>query len=97
MMDAAEGRLRAMGCPKINLQVSRSNTQAVDFYLSIGFVEDATISMGKRVGESGPQMSRAAVLEALARRLSYNSWANSLVLGVVRSDRCGLRWSAVPG
>ena len=49
MMDAAEGRLRAMGCPKINLQVRRSNTQAVDFYRSIGFVEDATISMGKRL------------------------------------------------
>ena len=49
MMDAAKGRLRAMGCPKINLQVRRSNTQAVDFYLAIGFVEDATISMGKRL------------------------------------------------
>ena len=49
MMDAAEARLRAMGCPKINLQIRRSNTQAVDFYRSIGFVEDATISMGKRL------------------------------------------------
>ena len=49
MMDAAEGRLAAMGCPKINLQIRRSNTQAVDFYRSIGFVEDATISMGKRL------------------------------------------------
>ncbi len=36
-------------CPKINLQVRRSNTQAVNFYRSIGFVEDATISMGKRL------------------------------------------------
>lgn len=49
MMDAAEERLAAMGCPKINLQIRRSNTQAVDFYRSIGFVEDATISMGKRL------------------------------------------------
>ena len=49
MMDAAEGRLAAMGCPKVNLQIRRSNTQAVDFYRSIGFVEDATISMGKRL------------------------------------------------
>lgn len=49
MMDAAEGRLGAMGCPKINLQIRRSNTPAVDFYRSIGFVEDATISMSKRL------------------------------------------------
>ncbi len=51
MMDAAEGRLRAIGCPKINLQIRRSNTQAVDFSRSIGFVEDARISMAKWVVE----------------------------------------------
>ncbi len=51
MMDAAERRLRAMGCPKINLQIRRSNAQAMDFYRSIGFVEDEVISMGKRLVE----------------------------------------------
>ncbi|MXW53966.1 MAG: GNAT family acetyltransferase [Gammaproteobacteria bacterium] len=49
MMDAAEVRLRDLGCPKINLQVRRSNTQAVDFYRSLGFIEDESISLGKRL------------------------------------------------
>ncbi len=49
MMDAAEERLRALGCPKINLQIRRSNTGAVDFYRSLGFGEDDSISMGKRL------------------------------------------------
>ncbi len=49
MMNAAEGRLRAMGCPKINLQVRKSNLAAVDFYRSLGFVEDESVSMGKRL------------------------------------------------
>lgn len=49
MMDAAEIRLRDLGCPKINLQVRRSNTQAVNFYRSLGFLEDESISLGKRL------------------------------------------------
>ena len=49
MMEAAEERLRAAGCPKINLQIRRSNTEVVDFYRSIGFFEDDSISMGKRL------------------------------------------------
>lgn len=51
MMDAAEGRLRTLGCPKINLQVRRSNIQAASFYRSIGFLEDESISFGKRLLE----------------------------------------------
>ena len=51
MMDAAEARLLAMGCPKINLQIRKSNPSAVHFYRSIGFVEDESISMGKRLVE----------------------------------------------
>ena len=51
MMEAAEARLHAMGCPKINLQIRKSNVSAVDFYRSIGFIEDESISMGKRLVE----------------------------------------------
>ena len=51
MMDAAEARLLAMGCPKINLQIRKSNPSAARFYRSIGFVEDESISMGKRLVE----------------------------------------------
>lgn len=49
MMDAAEARLRALGCPKINLQIRKSNPSAVGFYRAIGFVEDESVSMGKRL------------------------------------------------
>lgn len=51
MMDAAEARLRAMGCPKINLQIRKSNPAAIGFYRSLGFVEDESVSMGKRLVE----------------------------------------------
>jgi len=51
MMAEAEARLRMLGCPKINLQIRKSNRSAVRFYRSIGFVEDESISMGKRLVE----------------------------------------------
>lgn len=49
MMDAAEKRLRAAGCPKINLQVRRSNDQVMAFYEHIGFKQDDVVSFGKRL------------------------------------------------
>lgn len=51
MMEAAQARLYAMGCPKINLQIRKSNRSATRFYRSLGYVEDETISMGKRLVE----------------------------------------------
>ena len=51
MMGAAEERLRDLGCPKINLQIRKSNTSAVDFYRTLGFSEDDSIAMGKRLVE----------------------------------------------
>jgi len=55
LVDAAEARLRALGCPKINLQVRRGNELAVAFYESIGFKEDDVRSFGKRLIEDGPR------------------------------------------
>lgn len=49
LMSAAEAKLRALGCPKINLQVRRSNTAVIAFYGALGFTEDAVVSMGKRL------------------------------------------------
>ncbi|WP_010585406.1 GNAT family acetyltransferase [Schlesneria paludicola] len=54
LMDEAERRLRVLGCPKINLQVRTSNTQVIDFYRSLGFVEDAVLSFGKRLERDEP-------------------------------------------
>lgn len=47
MMAAAEERLRALGCPKLNLQVNRSNAEVVAFYEALGYVVEDRISMGK--------------------------------------------------
>jgi ribosomal protein S18 acetylase RimI-like enzyme len=49
LMRDAERRLRALGCPKINLQVRFENTAVQSFYAAIGFGVDEVASMGKRL------------------------------------------------
>ncbi len=49
LMDETERRLHARGCPKINLQIRRSNLDAVAFYERLGYVTDDVVSMGKRI------------------------------------------------
>jgi ribosomal protein S18 acetylase RimI-like enzyme len=45
----AERRLRAAGCPKINLQIRTSNRGVIEFYRRLGFSLDDVVSMGKRL------------------------------------------------
>ncbi|MBN1825480.1 MAG: GNAT family acetyltransferase [Candidatus Eisenbacteria bacterium] len=49
MMREAEERLRAAGCPKINLQVRSANTEVIAFYKRIGYKTDDVVSLGKRL------------------------------------------------
>ena len=49
MMEEAEILLRAAGCPKINLQVRKTNTNVIEFYKKIGYKADDVISLGKRL------------------------------------------------
>jgi len=49
MMAAAESLLRQMGCPKINLQVRRTNADMIAFYSAIGYGDDQVIGLGKRL------------------------------------------------
>ena len=49
LMQEAEMRIQALGCPKINLQVRRSNTGVFEFYRKLGFSPDDVVSMGKRL------------------------------------------------
>jgi ribosomal protein S18 acetylase RimI-like enzyme len=49
MMDEAERLLREAGCPKINLQIRRPNTEVIAFYAALGYGEDDVVSMGKRL------------------------------------------------
>lgn len=59
MMGVAEEALRALGCPKINLQVRASNQAVIDFYERIGFRVEQRVSFGKRLDgkESGSRPS----------------------------------------
>jgi ribosomal protein S18 acetylase RimI-like enzyme len=58
LMVVAEGYLRALGAPKVNLQIRIENRDAMDFYLAIGFDTDAVVSMGKRlVDDDSPPRS----------------------------------------
>ncbi len=54
LMVAGEAWLLAQGCPKLNLQVRRSNISAVDFYTSLGYGEDDVVSLGKRLIPDSP-------------------------------------------
>ncbi|MFN7954184.1 MAG: GNAT family acetyltransferase [bacterium] len=49
LMNEAEARLRALGCPKINLQVRADNRDAIAFYEHMGYAVDDTVSLGKRL------------------------------------------------
>jgi len=49
MMEEAEKLLRAVGCPKINLQVRSSNHAVIEFYKTLGFKQDDAVSLGKRL------------------------------------------------
>jgi len=49
LMDEAERRLVAIGCPKINLLVRSSNAAVIDFYRSLGYTQDDSVSLGKRL------------------------------------------------
>lgn len=55
----AELRLRALGCPKINLQVRHGNALAMEFYRRLGFQVDEVASMGKRLvdDQAGSRLS----------------------------------------
>jgi len=49
LMQEAEKRLLALGCPKVNLLVRTSNSQMIEFYRNLGFSRDDVITLGKRL------------------------------------------------
>lgn len=54
LVDDALELLRALGCAKVNLQVRRSNLEAIGFYERVGFLEDDVVSFGKRLVRDEP-------------------------------------------
>jgi ribosomal protein S18 acetylase RimI-like enzyme len=53
IMAEAEKRIKARGCPKINLQVRSTNSDVISFYGSIGYNVDEVVSLGKRLVDDG--------------------------------------------
>jgi ribosomal protein S18 acetylase RimI-like enzyme len=49
MVVEAERLLRKAGCPKINLQIRKSNHGVIEFYHRLGYAVDEVVSMGKRL------------------------------------------------
>lgn len=47
LLRAAESRLAARGCVKLNLQIRNSNTKVEAFYRRLGYHVEARINMGK--------------------------------------------------
>jgi ribosomal protein S18 acetylase RimI-like enzyme len=54
LMEHAEELLRAAGCPKINLQVRKTNAAVIAFYEAQGFGVDEVVSLGKRLQHDSP-------------------------------------------
>jgi len=53
IMSEVERRIKARGCPKINLQVRSTNSDVISFYGSIGYNVDEVVSLGKRLVGDG--------------------------------------------
>ena len=51
LMTFGEMALIEKGCPKLNLQIRKDNTKAINFYQKVGYKEDAAFSFGKRLIE----------------------------------------------
>jgi ribosomal protein S18 acetylase RimI-like enzyme len=60
IMSAVEERLKAKGCPKINLQVRASNREVIAFYEALGFSDDRVMGFGKRLVTDDPYDGRGA-------------------------------------
>ncbi|GAA2751572.1 GNAT family acetyltransferase [Amnibacterium kyonggiense] len=49
LMAAAEERLVALGCPKVNVQIRSGNDRVTAFYDRLGYAPDGATGLGKRL------------------------------------------------
>jgi ribosomal protein S18 acetylase RimI-like enzyme len=54
LMRHVEEALTARGCPKLNVQVRSGNREVLAFYRKIGYSQDETVSLGKRLIPDAP-------------------------------------------
>jgi ribosomal protein S18 acetylase RimI-like enzyme len=48
LVEAVAGRLKAIGCPKLNLMVRGTNLEVLEFYKRLGFKDDNVVTLGMR-------------------------------------------------
>ena len=49
LMQRGEAMLTERGCPKLNLQIRSGNNAVIAFYERLGYANDNTVSLGKRL------------------------------------------------
>jgi len=49
LVEEVERRLLERGCPKVGLLVRNTNKEAAEFYHRLGYAQDESISLGKRL------------------------------------------------
>ncbi len=49
LVDKAIEELKKLGCLKLNVQVRKNNSSAVEFYKHLGFKDDNVVSLGMRL------------------------------------------------
>ena len=60
LVERAEDVLKAVGCPKINLQIRSTNQNVIRFYERLGYRQDPVVSMGKRLIPDIPWLAEQA-------------------------------------
>jgi ribosomal protein S18 acetylase RimI-like enzyme len=55
LVEAAEKRLKELGCPKVNLLVREKDKVPLAFYRAVGYVTEDRINMGKRMEQPQEQ------------------------------------------
>ena len=49
LVSTLEALLIERGCPKVNLQVRSTNSEVIEYYEKLGYVQDKAVSLGKRL------------------------------------------------
>lgn len=57
LMQRGEAMLVERGCPKLNLQVRSGNDAVIAFYERLGYANDHTVSLGKRLIPDPPRQA----------------------------------------
>jgi ribosomal protein S18 acetylase RimI-like enzyme len=58
LVQEAERLLLERGCPKLNLLVRATNTGVIEFYRRLGYTQDESVSLGRRLIHDQPPPAR---------------------------------------